>query len=775
MTTRIAVALGTVTATCLLIGAGPAQGDDLFRTVIAPLLEERCVRCHGDDTPKGGLSVTSSGALLRGGESGPAVEPGKPDESLLIEMVSGDKPEMPQKGQPLGKEQVASLRQWVKEGARWPEGVALRDRRFTDEKWWAIQPLIRPSIPDVKDRSWVRTQIDAFVLSRCEALGLRPAPAADRRTLIRRLTYDLHGLPPTPEDVDAFVHDATPEAYERLVDRLLASPHYGERWGRHWLDVVHYGDTHGYDKDQRRNHAWPYRDYVIKAFNDDLPYDRFILDQVAGDVIRPGESTGVIATGFIAAGPWDFVGHVELREGTLDKLKTRLLDRDDMVTTTMSTFQSVTVHCARCHDHKFDPIPQREYYRLQAVFADIDRGDRSFASRQETEERERKYRETLSRLAAIDREIGALSNPEIARIDKTLAMLQAELAKAAHELEAADAARKAPTPDSKLVYALLPVRPRPIHLLRRGEVEQPGELVRPGALSCLTGDFDLSDDGKPRAALAHWIASPTNVLTWRSIVNRIWHYHFGRGIVDTPNDFGRNGSKPTHPKLLDWLAIEFRNGGKSLKALHRIIVSSAAYRQSTRDEPAYARIDADNRFLWRMNRTRLDAEELRDSVLAVSGMLDPTMGGPGFELFRFKNDHSPVYDHSAPEAIDNPMVRRRTVYRFTVRSVPNPFLECLDSADPNLHAPTRNTTITALQSLALLNDLFMIRQSQYFARRLENLTRDPRRRIEAAFLLALGRRPGPEEADALATYASKHGLANACRFLLNTNEFAFID
>jgi mono/diheme cytochrome c family protein len=715
MTMRVVIVLGAVTAACLLTGAGTAKGDDLFRTVIAPLLERRCVHCHGDDTPKGSLSITSVGALARGGKSGPAVEPGKPDESLLIEKISGDKPEMPQKGQPLEKEQVAALRQWVKEGARWPEGVVLRDRRIEDEKWWAIQPLGRPAIPEVKSRSWGRTPIDAFILSRCEAVGLRPAPEADRRTLIRRLTYDLHGLPPTPAEIDAFESDTTPDAYDRLVDRLLASPHYGERWGRHWLDVVHYGDTHGYDKDQRRDHAWPYRDYVIKSLNDDLPYDRFIREQVAGDVIRPGDSTGVIATGFIAAGPWDFVGHVELREGTVDKLKTRVLDRDDMVTNTMSTFQSVTVHCARCHDHKFDPIPQRDYYRLQAVFADIDRGDRACASAK------------------------------------------------------------------KLVYAVLPVTPRPIHLLRRGEVEQPGELVQPGSLSCvasLAKEFESSQhdhQGSARAALADWIASPRNMLTWRSIVNRVWHHHFGRGIVDTPNDFGRNGSKPTHPELLDWLAVGFRDGGKSLKSLHRTIVTSAVYRQSTRDEPAYARIDADNRFLWRMNRTRLDAEELRDSVLAVSGMLDPKMGGPGFELFRYKKDHSPIYDHSAPEAIDNPFVRRRTVYRFTVRSVANPFLECLDSADPNSNTPTRNTTITSLQSLALLNDLFMIRQSQYFARRLENLTADPRHRIEAAFLLALGRRPGSGEVDALETYSSKHGLANACRFLLNTNEFAFID
>ncbi len=278
-----------------------------------------------------------------------------------------------------------------------------------------------------------------------------------------------------------------------------------------------------------------------------------------------------------------------------------------------------------------------------------------------------------------------------------------------------------------------------------------------------------------RAALAEWIASPANVLTWRSIVNRVWHYHFGRGLVDTPNDFGRNGSKPTHPELLDWLAVELRDGGQSLKAIHRLIVTSAVYRQSSRDDAASARIDADNRWLWRMNRQRLDAEELRDSVLAVSGTLDTAMGGPGFALFRFKDDHSPIYDHTAPGALDNPGARRRTVYRFVVRSVPNPFLECLDGADPNLNTPVRSTTITALQALALLNDAFMVKQSRAFARRLESLADDPARRIEAAFVLALGRPPRADERDALAAYARRHGLANACRLLFNTNEFLFID
>jgi hypothetical protein len=598
------------------------------------------------------------------------------------------------------------------DGAHAGEPKEARPRVGPD--WWSLRPLVRPAVPAVRDPAWVRTPVDAFILAGLEAKGLRPSPPADRRTLIRRLTFDLHGLPPTPEAVDAFVRDPAPDAYERLVDRLLASPRYGERWGRHWLDVVHYGDTHGYDKDKRRDHAWPYRDYVIRAFNADRPYARFIREQLAGDVLYPGSPDGVVATGFIAAGPWDFVGHVELREDTVEKRKTRLLDRDDMVSTTVGTFVSLTAHCARCHDHRFDPIPKRDYYRLQAVFAGVDRGDRPYCP-------------------------------------------------------------------GGLVYAPVSHVPRPIHVLHRGDVEQPREEVGPGSLSCVPGlepAFRLphpEDEGSRRAALADWLADPGNVLTWRSIVNRVWHYHFGRGIVDTPNDFGRNGSRPTHPELLDWLAVTFQGGGGSLKQLHRLLVLSSTYRQSSADNADFARIDADNRFLYRMNRTRLEAEEVRDAVLAVSGTLDPRMGGPGFEAFRFKDDHSPVYDHTAIDKINDPATWRRTVYRFTVRSVPNPLLECLDGADPNLTTPVRTTTITALQALALLNDPFMLRQSECFAALLRRVSADPRRQVEAAYRLAYGRAPTAEERDAVAGYAARHGLANACLLLFNANEFVFID
>jgi hypothetical protein len=583
------------------------------------------------------------------------------------------------------------------------------------ENWWSFRPLARPSIPSVKDKSWIRTPVDSFILAKLESKGLRPSLAADRAALIRRATYDLHGLPPTPEEIGGFITDSAPDAYEKVIDRLLNSPRYGERWGRHWLDVVHYGDTHGYDKDKRRDHAWPYRDYVIRSLNADKPYARFVKEQIAGDVLYPGDPDGVIATGFIAAGPWDFVGHVELREDTVEKTKTRVLDRDDMVANTMTTFMSLTAHCARCHAHKFDPISQQDYYGLQADFAGVDRGDRPVGS------------------------------------------------------------------PPQLVYGVVSHNPRPVHLLHRGNVESPREVARPGALSAIGAaahGFSLAhpeNEGSRRQALAEWIADPNNPLTWRSIVNRVWSYHFDRGLVDTPNDFGHKGSLPSHPELLDWLAVEFRDRGQSLKQLHRLILLSNTYRQSSAHDAAATSIDSENRLLWRTNRKRLDAESVRDAVLAVSGTLRLQMGGPGFDLFRFKDDHSPVYDHSAIEKINDPATWRRTVYRFVVRSVPNPFLECLDCADPNINTPVRNTTLTALQALALLNDPFIMKQAECFAERLRKISPEADRQIEAAYLLALGRLPRSDEKNAMFEYVQKHGLANACRLLFNTNEFVFID
>ena len=430
------------TGLALLLALAPAVSayadeNTLFTQQVAPILKQRCVQCHNPRKSRGGFDMTSAAKFLQGGENGPAVLPRNAAKSPLVALVTGPDAKMPKQGAKLTGEEVASLRRWIDAGAPWPSGVSLDDsgkKPLVGPDWWALRPLTRPEPPGVAEAAWVRTPIDRFILAMLRAKGLKPSPPADRRTLIRRLTFDLHGLPPTPEEIEAFVHDPHSDAYERLVDRLLASPRYGERWGRHWLDVVHYADTHGYDKDKRRDNAWPYRDYVIRSLNQDKPYARFIREQVAGDVLYPSDPQAVVATGFVAAGPWDFVGHVELREGTVEKEKTRLLDRDDMVASTMGTFNSMTVHCARCHDHKFDPIPQQDYYRLQAVFAGVDRGDRPYPGTDLPTPRfalAKRRQEAASRREALLRKVAAISDPELTRTDADLVRAQAELAKLA--------------------------------------------------------------------------------------------------------------------------------------------------------------------------------------------------------------------------------------------------------------------------------------------------------------------------------------------------------
>ncbi|MFN3651327.1 MAG: DUF1549 domain-containing protein [Armatimonadota bacterium] len=1072
---RPVLLLFAAAATSALIGvagAAPAKtaakGEEHWAEQVRPLLQRRCFGCHSGAAAKGGLRLDTAQGWRVTGESGPAIVPGDPEASLLIRAVryAGGAPAMPPGGK-LPAEEIAILEEGVRRAPKGPPARGLRagaGKRATSTEHWAFRPLRRPPLPAVKRPGWAVNEIDRFILAKLEAKGLSPSPPADRRTLIRRATFDLHGLPPTPEEVEAFLNDHRPGAYERLVDRLLASPHYGERWGRHWLDVVRYADTHGYDKDKKREHAWPYRDYVIRSFNQDKRYAQFLREQIAGDALDPADPDGRVATGFLAAGPWDFVGHEELREGTVEKEKTRSLDRDEIVSTTMGVFTSLTVGCARCHDHKFDPIPQRDYYRLQAVFSGIDRGVRPFATG-EAAKRSARLRGELGahrvRLLSFRTMAKSITSPELERKDAEIASLQERLQalklpdgppsptngyhsaieksadtqkwvqldfgrslplelirliparptdfadtpgfgfparfrvevsddpafrnptvvadhtaadfpnpgaspldyrprglsgrylritatqlwtrtndfvfalaevevlsggrnaaagavvtaldsieagrwSAKHLVDGHDSRRRLPDrndprarqvleqrealavkladaqaarealheallpevvkrdlpiardevarlerelaalPAEGKVYTILSREPRPIHLLARGDVERPLEPVTPGTVSCagsLGAELHVPPGGGEaarRLALAEWLARPDNPLTWRSIVNRVWHYHFGRGIVDTPNDFGRNGGQPSHPELLDYLASVFtapvtadaiaterqsdreterqpdgetergsdgenRNrrassasrqaGGRkppvplslrpsvapsqglggSLKKLHRLIMVSSTYRQSSASRAAGERLDAENRLLWRMNRQRLDAESLRDAVLAVSGTLDLTPGGPGFELFRFKDDHSPIYDHTAPESVDDPRTFRRTVYRFVVRSVPNPFLESLDCADPNISTPVRSTTLTALQALSLLNDPFMVRQSEYFAQRVGTLAPEVGAQVEQAYRLALGRSPGPEERKLLAVYARKHGLANACRVLFNMNEFVFVD
>ena len=910
---------------------------------------------------------------------------------------------------------------------------------------WALRPASQPSLPtNVSGTHGAHNPIDRFILSRLAKAGLQPSPEADRVVLIRRVTYDLTGLPPTPEEVDAFVTDKSFEGYERLVDRLLASPRYGERWARHWLDVVHFGETHGYDKDKLRPHAWPYRDYVIGSLNQDKPWARFVEEQLAGDFLFPEDPEGVVALGFIAAGPWDYVGHAELPESKTDGLIARYNDRDDMVMTTFSAFQSLTVHCARCHDHKFDPITQKDYYSLQAVFAGVDRANRPYDPDSQVHRQRRALTQEKKSLEArhqeLKSELATITSPEIAALDRQLDELNAKLRSGGNpstekkspsngyhsNIEAkpdvtkwvqvdlhrtialdeirlvparptdfpdtpgfgfplrfkvevalderftnaiviADHAREdfrnpgdapvalvghassqsrassietssdaqgglearptvryirvtatrlwertrdyvfalaelqafangtnvargakvtaldsieagrwsttnlvdghssrerlndialAPTelahgreleadvkrraaerqrifeslipaetkaesaqvglrlaeitnalaalPEPKLVYAAAsefkpegsfvpPKGMRPVHFLPRGDVKRPQEVMAPAALPCVPGPdarFALATnhtEGDRRAALAKWLSDPRNLQTRRSIVNRVWQYHFGRGLVDTPNDFGHMGSKPTHPELLDWLAFWFLDNGESLKKLHRLILTSATYRQTSvplasgrqkegdaAGGTAAASFDADNRLLWRQNRTRLDAECIRDAMLAISGQLDLTMGGPSDRQFYFKDDHSPVYDYTRFD-VDTKEGRRRSIYRHIVRSVTDPFMDCLDAADPSQLVARRNTTLTALQALATLNNPFVLKQCEHFATRLQRESPDLPAQIERACRLALSRPPTADEKQRLAAYAQQHGLTNACRVLFNSTEFMFVD
>ncbi len=760
----------------LILAAAVRADDRVFRDRVAPVLRRHCLRCHQGNKPKGGLDLATAKGLAAGAEGNPVVVSGKPDESRLIEVVSGEKPEMPKNGKPLSPREIQALRDWIGTGAKWPAAMVLKDDPLD---WWSLRPIARPAVPTVSRsvESWPRTPIDAFLLQALDSAGLQPSPEADRRTLIRRLSCDLLGLPPQQDEVDAFVRDEDPLAYEKLVDRLLASPHYGERWARHWMDVVHYGETHGYDKDKPRPNAWPYHDYLIRAFNEDRPYRQFVEEQLAGDVLEPQTRDGIEATGFIAAGPWDFIGHAEVPESKTDGRIARNLDRDDMVTTTLNTFCSLTVQCARCHDHKFDPVTQEHYYSLQAVFAALDRADRPYDADPAVARRRSALESRRREIESMRRTNPRAAETELSRIPSDLARLPPPCLVYCGTVHNGSGAFRGTGPDGG--------RPREIHILRRGDVRNPGPLVGPGTAPIIRGvawRFDLpkeSREGDRRVALARWITDRRNSLTWRSIANRVWLYHFGHGIVDSPSDFGRMGQLPTHPELLDWLATELRDhsldGGRSLKSQHRMIDTSAAYRQvSTSTERAAAK-DAGNALLWRMNRRRLDAESIRDSVLLSAGRLRQQMYGPSFQAFVLeKPEHSPHYEYDKFDPND-PRTHRRTVYRFLVRSQPDPFLQTLDCADPSQIVDKRDESITALQALALLNNRFVVRMAENMAQRIGAARSDPEGQVAAACRLTLERSPTADESRKLAEFTRTFGLTETCRLLFNLNEFVFID
>jgi mono/diheme cytochrome c family protein len=982
--------LTAITALDALPAAEGADGGIRFDRDIQPILN-RCVQCHGADKPRGGLRLDHrEGAIAALKSGGRAIVVGHPEQSELIRRVSSTvaTERMPAKGEALTPQQIDLLRRWIAAGADWPVH-------------WAYAFLTKPHLPTSPGMltDWVLNPIDVFILEKQKERGLKPGPAADRRTLLRRVYFDLIGLPPAPEALDAFLGDQRQEAYERVVDQLLASPHYGERWARHWMDVAHFAETHGHDQDRPREHAWPYRDYLIRAFNDDLPYARFVQEQIAGDILFPNDPWATVATGFLAGGPWDESSLRDIREDSIDREIGRYLDRDDIVTTVLSTFASTTAHCARCHDHKFDPITQAEYYALQAVFAGTDKANRPYdpdprvaGRRQELVQRKallKRQRETLDRelleqplqaevaaweqvvaqsagswqaldpaecksvegatltkqadgsilssgkrpekdvytvvahtnlpeIRAIRLEVltdpglphqgpgrqdngnlhlneftvtaGPRSGPDAARLvawqsakadfnqdgwtiaqaidgnpgtawgiypaigrahvaafylkeplkggggtTLTIRMEQSHggghligrfrlsVSTAADPVSAtilpesvAAILKSAPgnrsprqraelaayyldqkldrelsaLPAPQLVYcgtptfapdgSFAPVKtPRTIRILQRGDIRNPKAVASPGTLAfipSLEHQFSSTlDEGSRRAKLAQWLTDSRNGLVWRSMANRIWHYHFGRGLVDTPNDFGRMGSLPSHPELLNWLAATLRESG-SLKQLHRLIVTSATYQQAVRHDPAFAAADADNRFFWRMNRQRLDAESLHDTVLCISGMLNPAMGGPSVKQFiQTPGIHvTPNVDYQNFNP-DDPAHFRRAVYRFLFRTLPDPFAEALDCPDGSQMTPVRGGSVTAIQALALLNDKFMVRQSEHIAERLAINQRDVRDQVAAMYRLILGRAPTSKESQAVGAYVSRFGLANACRVLLNSNEFVFLD
>ncbi len=868
--------------------------------------------------------------------------------------------------------------------------------------WWSVQPVHAPAIPEAAegDRDWVRNDVDRFIAATLRQKKLSPSAEAEPRVLCRRLYFDLTGLPPTPDQMRSYLKAAEKDpdaAFDKLVDQLLASEAYGEKWARHWLDIAHYADTHGFERDKLRENAWRYRDYVIRSLNADKPYDQFLREQIAGDVLAPDDHDSVVATGFLAAGPWDYVGQVETKSEVLRR-SARTLDLDDMVTQVMTASTAMTVNCARCHDHKLDPISQKEYYQLVSIFAGLKREDRSISEGavQRYEEEKKSIDAKLQRvgfaineirgkpidLADIigggnglgsgkrrlgidvrtggvkEREFGRLGNVKVntfkscqsydfidgvvvpdgggnaqAQIpitstgvtvsgvadtsgevwdtirngpvssqhsteldgvdyfssEHSMVGLHAnagitfdlEAIRAAAKLGAmkftavvgyggkegaymaeyyvyldgelqsngplsrkdgavniaidiadsvrfltllstdggngighdqvffGDAHLQALAPkqvgEAKLkqltqldsefetlqkrrsqlgtlpnVFGVVAGKEPPVvNVLDRGDPESPGEEVGPAALSWVDGKLSpiIGDakmpEGQRRVALADWITDQNNPLTRRVIVNRLWHWHFGQGLVTTPSDFGLGGDSPSHPELLDFLAEKLLSENWSLKAMHRLLISSASYRQSSTWREAPAAIDAENQYLWRMNSRRLLAEEVRDAVLSVSGCLNREAFGPGFRDFDYKEAYAPIYTY---QTADSPEFWRRSIYRFVVRTTPNDFMNALDCPDPSNLTPKRLTTTTALQSLALYNNDFMLRQARYLAGRLNSDAGESAdARITHAFRLTLGRDPGAEEMFGAKSLIAETGLFAFCRSLLNSSEFVYLD
>ncbi len=797
---------------------------DFFEKQIRPLLTGRCYECHSVDAKKiqGGLLLDSRAGLIKGGKSGPVIVPGQPENSLLIKAVRDvDEDLQTPPHHRLSPGELANLKAWIKMGAPDPRAekaptTAAAPYSIDWKKartFWSFQPVKDPTPPAVTNRRSVKTPVDQFILARLSEKGLAPAPSADKRTLIRRATFDLTGLPPTPGEVRNFLADQSPEAFEKVVDRLLASPHYGERWGRHWLDVARYADTSGCNSDYPIPDAYKYRNYVIESFNRDKPYDQFLREQVAGDLLpatpEKERFERIIATGYLAiarrfgSGASEF--HLTI-EDTIDNLGKAVL--------------GLSVSCARCHDHKFDPVTTRDYYALYGIFnstryafpgTELYKHPKDLvplASPSEAEE----YYQAANEVAELDQRIEQLLEKKRAfeRMEKPAA--KAEDGKAAPQGEHKDKDKapeyssvvevKAALEDARnrqkllenksyrfdKAFAVWEGKPANARIQKKGDPKMPGDEVPRGFLEILGGQtLPAACTISGRLQLAQWLTDPQNPLTARVMVNRIWQHHFGKGIVPTPNDFGARGKPPTHPELLDYLAARFVQAHWSVKAMHKLIMLSSAYQMSSQDDPRNAAIDANNDWLWRFNRRRLDAEEVRDAMLAISGDLDPTMGGP----HPFPPEHEWKYtQHKAFIALYPS--NRRTVYLMQQRIRKHPFLEVFDGADPNATTAERPITTTPIQALFMMNDAFAHEQADKFAVRIGLAVREDRDRIDYACRLAFGRPATSDEiqlgeeylrdcAAALketelpADQQGRAALASYARVLFSSNEFIYVD
>ncbi|GIW82489.1 MAG: hypothetical protein KatS3mg105_4296 [Gemmatales bacterium] len=943
-----------------------------FEQEVKPILEKHCFRCHGGGKrARGGLWLTSRAGILKGGDLGPSVSLTRPEDSLLLRAIHyrDDNLQMPPSGK-LQAKQIETLTRWVKLGLPWtpgdkPEVVVKEAFKITEEdrQWWSYQKVVRPPIPQVSNPAWSKNPIDAFILSRLEKEGLRPAPPADKVVLVRRAYYDLLGLPPTPEQVDAFVRDTSPDAYEKLIDRLLESPHYGEKWGRHWLDLVRYAETNGYERDSTKPFAWRYRDYVVRAFNEDKPYNRFLMEQLAGDELPDASVESFIATGYYRLGLWD--------DEPADRLLAKYDYLDGVLSTTAQAMLAISIGCARCHHHKGDPIPQKDYYSMLAFFENItwsmkDQPTRHFSETEQLalkqgarddQQRSKKLTEvirsferdllvamkkarlpqpsaqpTLQTLVADSRQVGQpwrfslkkpadnwadpgfddsqweegqggfgrrgtpgsivrtiwntrdiwlrkrfgltdipsalrlvlhhdedaevflngvqiasfkgyVTNYKTVSLDASAcnALQTGQNVLAVHcrqtiggqyvdvGLQAVDDSRTVAGAARRLGAKLLGQKRYDEYLsakkqlgklqqkfqtgnggvtvlcigergnertyvLKRGNPHVRGEEVTPGFPAVLgfpppkipQSPTPNGTSGR-RLALAKWIVDPENPLTARVMVNRIWQHHFGAGLVPTPSDFGRFGQKPSHPKLLDWLASEFIRQGWSIKKMHRLMMTSNTYRMSSRDDPHGLAKDPQNRLLWRFNMRRLSAEEIRDSILAVNGSLNRKIGGPSIytrmpkAVLQTASRPDAAWGRSPPEE-----QTRRSIYIFVKRSLLEPFLTTFDLAETDNSCPVRFATTVPTQALTMLNSDFMSEQAAVFAQRLRREAKDNIEvQVELALRLALARKPTQDEiksnADLIRAFHNEDGvpvekaLEYFCLLVLNLNEFIYLD